>query len=81
MIIQLLLTPIYLLISGFISLLPNGYDLPNWISKTIVLISKGLWFFPEDMFSVIVANVSFWLLAQFAWSIIEWVYKKLPGIS
>jgi len=81
MIVELLLRPLFLLINSLISLLPRGISLPAWSSDAIAVLSSAMFFFPLDVWIVFIANVSFWLSAQFGWAVIEWVYKKIPGVS
>lgn len=81
MIIELFLIPIFALLDKVIGFLPNGYDLPDWGVHAVNLISKGLIFFPNDVWIVTMSNISFWLIAQMAWAALEWVYKKLPGVD
>jgi len=81
MLVELFLEPIFLIIKGTISFIPDAFQIPNWALSAFSLISKGLYFFPIDVWRTIIANVSFWLGAQLVWSIIEWVYKKVPGVD
>lgn len=81
MIIELLLSPIYVLLSGFLGILPNAIDLPNWIDSALSVLVKGLCFFPNNTFSIIIINILFWLNLHLLWAVIEWVYHKIPGIT
>ena len=81
MIIELLLSPIFLLISACIGLLPTLVALPNWLIYFIEYVRKGLSFFPSTVFIIIMSNVVFWLSLHMIWAIIEWLYKKVPGVD
>lgn len=81
MIIELLCTPLFWLINGLVSFIPVAFQIPNWLADTISLLLKAMQFFPFDVWTIILANIGFWLFAQFAWAIIEWVYKKIPGVD
>lgn len=81
MVIELLLSPIFLLVGGVIDLLPTIQSIPVWVSDTVSLLSKALAFFPGDVWYYTIGNIIFWLSVQFAWSIIEWVYRKIPGVD
>lgn len=81
MIIELVTSPMFLLIDSIIALIPEGLVLPNYISQTLDLLKYPLSIFPVDLWVVIISNVTFWYGAQLAWAIIEWVYKKIPMIS
>lgn len=81
MIIELLFSPIFSLIEIIINLLPNNIVIPNFISDTLELLKIPLSIFPIDLWIVIITNVVLWYSAQLIWSIIEWVYKKIPGVN
>lgn len=82
MIVELLLSPIFLLIRGFIALIPDtGFSLPGWFLTFADVVRVGLSFFPSNVFIIIIGNIAFWLTLHMTWSIIEWLYKKLPGVS
>lgn len=81
MIIELLTTPIFLLIELIINMLPQGIEIPSFINSTINLLKIPMSIFPLDLWFVIIGNVGFWYGSQLLWSIIEWVYKKIPGVN
>ena len=54
--------------------------LPLW-TLIYAIIGYGCAFIGTDYFLAVIGNIIFWLTAQMAWSIIEWVYKKFPGVS
>lgn len=81
MIVELLLSPIFFLINSLINFIPPGYSLPQWGVNFFTVVSRALAFFPRPVFVIIVSNVLFWLTLHMTWAIIEWVYKKIPGVS
>lgn len=67
---------------ALISLLPGGFfQLPNWAVSALSLLTKGLAIFPADVWVVVIANGCFWLTIHLTWAVIEWCYKKIPGIK
>ena len=38
-------------------------------------------FFGATTFCMVVSNIAFWLTADMVWAIVEWIYKKIPGVS
>lgn len=72
---------IFGLVGFIIGLLPSINLEVTATSESVRLISIGLFFFPIDTWLFIIGNVSLWLSVQFGWSIIEWVYKKIPFIE
>lgn len=81
LIIELLCTPIFLLIKFVISLLPAFYEVPDFLTATLDLLSKALYFFPADVFFVVIGNIMTWQFIHLGWISIEWVYKKIPGVD
>lgn len=81
MIIELLFNLIFGLVKIIINLIPSGYSLPNWFYSFYDVVSNALAFFPKGVFIIIIGNVFFWLTAHMTWAIIEWIYKKVPGID
>lgn len=81
MIVELLLIPIFGLVKGFISLLPVAYTLPNWVLSCVDLIATALFFFPPDVWIVCFTNIMGWNLALGGWAGLEFLIKKIPGIS
>ena len=40
------------------------------------ILSFMLFFFPVDLFTVLLSSVIFWVVLQFAWSVVEFILKK-----
>lgn len=81
MIIELLCTPVFALINFVISLLPTLYQVPDYMSATLDLLAKALYFFPADVFFVVIGNILTWQFIHLGWISIEWVYRKIPGVD
>jgi len=81
MIIELLLEPIFFLIETIINFIPEGVSIPSWISYTVDILKYPLSIFPSDVWIMLIANVSFWYVAQMTWAIVEWIIKKIPGVN
>ncbi len=71
-IINFLITSTEFVISSF------GIEFPQ---EFLNLISNGLYFSGADTFVTALTVVISWYLVQFTWAIIEWTYKKIPGVS
>lgn len=82
MIIELILSPLFSLISFLINLIPSFNSVTN---KTAVkfydFMEIGLYFFGSSAFCLVIASVVSWSLVHFGWSIIVWLYKKVPGVN
>lgn len=51
------------------------------IPQASKILSYALWFFPIEIWLIAIANVSFWIVTGFSWTMIEWLYKKIPGVN
>lgn len=85
MILELILTPVFALIGFIIDLLPDMSELDllygRDISGLIDVMAYAFHVFPFELFMIFVGNVLFWLSAQMIWAVIEWAYKKIPGVN
>lgn len=81
MIIKLITLPLFGLVKLIVLLIPDGVILPSYIGSTLDLLSIPLKIFPVDLWILIISNITFWYSVQFGWAIIEWVYKKIPGVD
>jgi hypothetical protein len=82
MLLKLIFSPIFALLNFILGLIPSisflqGFDIVGIFDIAVFTFV----FFPFSVFSVIIGNVVFWLQVQGTWSIVEWVYKKIPGVN
>jgi hypothetical protein len=82
MIIEGLFNLIFGLIELVITFLPVPVlNLTGGASGLTTILAYGLYFFPADIWmSVITLGVTM-LSTGLLWAIIEWVYKKIPGVD
>lgn len=82
MIFEGILTLLFGIVKVVINILPTSiFTMPQWFADFSSLISIGLSFFPDDVFYVAIGNIAIWVVLHITWAIIEWVYKKIPGIG
>ena len=81
MIIESIFNMLYGLLFGLVDMLPVLGDLPTWIDNTLNVLSYGLMFFPIDVFVTVFGSIAFWMGAHLVWALVEWVYKKIPGVD
>lgn len=82
MLLEIVLSPLFMLIGAILDVIPSTFVQPDVdITDFITFMKVGFAVFPYDLFQVIVANVLFWLELQMVWAIVEWCYKKIPGIG
>lgn len=80
MIIQLMMVPFWILVYNIIGMLPVFTSVPRGFNALLDIIGYGCAFIGTDFFLALIGNFIFWLTAQLTWAIIEWVYRKFPGI-
>lgn len=81
MLIELLLMPLWAVVDVAINIFPEfTLGAYNFLSAS-EWIKIGLYFLPDGFWAMFLSSLIFWMTAQFGWAIIEWVYKKIPGIS
>lgn len=81
MIIEVLIRGVFTLINWLIGLLPDLSSLPSWITDFLNMVGYTLNFIPQDVWLITLANVGLWQLGLIGWACVEWVYKKIPGVS
>lgn len=61
--------------------------LPDFASSNVggsgfsQFVGKALFFFPADVLVVGIGNIVLIATVGIGWSVIEWVYKKVPGVD
>lgn len=82
MIIEGLFGLIFTFVEFVLELMPS-FDMTanDYTTGTITLVANALVLFPIDLWILLVVNIVFFLTASLAWAVIEWVYKKIPGVD
>jgi hypothetical protein len=82
MIIEFLLDMIFNVVSLVLNLFPAlpSFDVAG-LSGFLDLLSKSAVFVPYDTFLSCMATWFAFYNVELFWSIIEWVYKKIPGVD
>lgn len=65
---------------SMISVTPD-FVVPSWLLDFSSLIGRALFFFPVDVWSVVMGSFLFWTNIHMWYAFIEWAYKKIPGIN
>lgn len=83
MIIEGLFNLLFGVVGLVINLVPqiNVIEVAGGLGGLGTLLAYGLYFFPLDLWIVIISNISMWVALQGGWAVIEWVYKKIPGVD
>lgn len=81
MLIELILSPFFGLIDLVITLLPNIPSVNVTLSNLVIFVRKGLYFTDTGVFSLVLGTVITFSTLQLGWAVIEWIYKKIPGVD
>lgn len=81
MIIKVLMAPFWLLIDLLISLLPSTVVQSLSMSSVFDILAKGVSVIGLSNFALFLGSAIFWYTVQLTWAVIEWLYKKIPGIN
>ena len=81
MIIELILTPLLVAIETLYNLIPDFPSIPVHLTQAFNILRKPLSIFPYSLWVAILFNILTWITIDFTWAIVEWVYKKIPGID
>ncbi|MEG2908936.1 MAG: hypothetical protein RR945_06955 [Erysipelotrichaceae bacterium] len=81
MIFELIFNILFSPVNLILNLIPTINNLPTWLGDLISFVSKGLSIFPTDVWVITITNIFFWNFGLIGWAIVEWVYKKIPGVN
>jgi hypothetical protein len=81
MLLKFFLMPFWLLIDGLLGIMPEAALELTLDSTFFDLLKAGVYIMGADTFSFAVSSFLFWYSIQLLWAIIEWIYKKIPGVS
>lgn len=81
MIWHLLIDMFFAPLNFFIKILPE--PALNFIANVSIPkpLKYGANFFPMDLLLIIVTSFVIWYTIFMIWAVIEWVYKKIPGVD
>lgn len=82
MIIEGLFGLIFVFVDFIMDLIPSfDFTSLDHVSASVMLLANGLVLFPLDLWIVVFTNIVFWLSTSVLWSVVEWCYKKVPGVD
>lgn len=82
MLLEMIFAPLFMCGRFIISMIPSANYVNGSVTGTFYeFLHIGLYFFGAAPFIMCISMVIFWAGIELAWSIIEWLYKKIPGVS
>ena len=76
-ILNVIMSPIFLLID----LLPGAVVTTLAYIEPPQIVKYGAYFFPLDVLNIVVTGFSLWYIVLLTWAVIEWIYRKIPGVN
>lgn len=82
MIIEAIFNCLFSVVEFVINLIPNYTTLTiTAIAQFYNYVSIGLDYVGTAPFIAIITNVLAWCAIDISWAVIEWIYKKIPGVD
>jgi len=81
MIVEAVCNMFFGLVEFLVAMFSAPLNIPAWIGDASVVIGYGLMIFPLDIWAFCIGSFALWTGIHFAWAIIEWIYKKIPGVN
>lgn len=82
MIFVALLTIVFSFVNFLITLFPSYHTFSGTpVTGFYDLVGLGLYFFGTAPFALVISSVVMWSAGELTWSLVEWVYRKIPGID
>lgn len=81
MILEAILTPIFVLIEKLIDIFPQFPKFIYTLSGLVKYFEIANALLPEGYFVMFLTSVIIFKNFSLIWAIIEWCYKKIPGVN
>lgn len=81
MLIKLIFYPIFLLLDFILTFIPNQVIEVVVDSSFFYVLGYGVSVIGLSNFVMMLGSVMFWYSVQLTWAVVEWIYKKIPGVS
>lgn len=81
MIVELICTPLLLLVRGILSVIPVLNYIPTSIADTITLLLKAMQFFPFDVWFICISSFVFWITLHLIYGFINFILRLIPIVN
>ena len=81
MIIEVIFSPLLLLVRGILAVIPVLTYIPNSIADTVTMLIKGMQFFPFDVWVLCISSFVFWAGVHLVYSFINFVLRLIPLLN
>lgn len=81
MIIELICSPLLLMVRGITNIIPILTYIPNSIVDTITLLLKAMQFFPFDVWFICISSFIFWITVHLVYGLINFILRLIPIVN
>lgn len=79
MILMLITAPLFLLVGGIITLIPEGsFTISSSITGMVNMFSIAFQFFPVDVWIAFFGSITFWITVHLVYGFINFILKLIP---
>lgn len=82
MIISLICTPLFLIVSAIISVIPSEWLMIGDAPTTLfTMLYTAFQFFPTDVWILVLGSITFWITVHFIYGVINFVLRLIPLLN
>ncbi len=82
MIMGLLIVAMFTMVISIVNMIPDLSQVSSTVGTTFYqFLQIGCYFFGAQNFYLVITCVLSWASIDLIWAIIEWSYKKVPGVD
>ena len=82
MIMGLLIVAMFTMVISIVNMIPDFSTVSSTVGTTFYqFLQVGCYFFGAQNFYLVITCVLSWASIDLIWAIIEWIYKKAPGVD
>ena len=79
MILKLITLPLFLLVSGIISLIPaNTATVSSGVTGMVSMFATAFQFFPIDVWIAVFGSIMFWVTVHLVYGFINFILRLIP---
>ena len=81
MILVGLCTPLFLIVTSIIAILPNSAFESSTVTGFVSMFATAFQFFPADVWILSFGSITFWITIHFVFGLINFILKLIPIIN
>ena len=81
MIIEAIISPLFLLVRGILSVIPVLNYFPSSVADTVSLLVKALYFFPSDVWIACITSFLLWMEIHLIFGFLNFIIRLIPFLN